>query len=295
MGIQNEIERITANISSAYNAVEEMGGVIPAEQNSANLAAAIQSIPATGDCCHTNPSLLDNWYFLDAINQRIVSGIISTPGYFIDRWILVSGTVELTSDGLRLNGEIQQRLENSIGMDTTATALSTTGLVKAEYNDAEKVFSITGAGETIIAAKLELGDQQTLAHQDTDGKWVLNDPPPNFQQELAKCQRYQLSLRNPESGYIAAGFGEGRATDRAYIHMPLPTTMRGKPTVSYSGEFGLEADGAWNNRITPTSIVVSEISNNLATLTVNGSGITVGRYYAFEGNAGASLLLDANL
>jgi hypothetical protein len=28
--------------------------------------------------------------------------------------------------------------------------------------------------------KLELGTQQTLAHQDSSGEWVLNDPPPNY-------------------------------------------------------------------------------------------------------------------
>lgn len=39
-------------------------------------------------------------------------------------------------------------------------------------------------------AKLELGSQQTLAHQDADGNWVLNDPPPNKALELLKCQRY---------------------------------------------------------------------------------------------------------
>lgn len=43
---------------------------------------------------------------------------------------------------------------------------------------------------TIQAAKLESGSQQTLAHQDANGNWVLNDPPPNKALELLKCQRY---------------------------------------------------------------------------------------------------------
>lgn len=46
----------------------------------------------------------------------------------------------------------------------------------------------------IKAVKLELGDRQTLAHQDENGEWVLNDPPPNPALELAKCQRYQVKL-----------------------------------------------------------------------------------------------------
>ena len=42
----------------------------------------------------------------------------------------------------------------------------------------------------IKAVKLELGPTQTLAHQDEYGAWILNDPPPDYGAELAKCQRY---------------------------------------------------------------------------------------------------------
>ena len=45
MSIQNEIDRINANISAAYAAVAEKGGTLPEAQTSANLAAAILSIP----------------------------------------------------------------------------------------------------------------------------------------------------------------------------------------------------------------------------------------------------------
>jgi hypothetical protein len=39
-----------------------------------------------------------------------------------------------------------------------------------------------------IAAKLELGDTQTLAHKEND-KWVLNEIP-DFGEQLRRCQRY---------------------------------------------------------------------------------------------------------
>ena len=42
----------------------------------------------------------------------------------------------------------------------------------------------------VKAIKLELGSQQTLAHQDAAGNWVLNDPPPDKTLEMLKCQRY---------------------------------------------------------------------------------------------------------
>ena len=41
----------------------------------------------------------------------------------------------------------------------------------------------------LVAIKLELGDQQTLAHQDADGNWVLNEIP-DYGEQLARCQRY---------------------------------------------------------------------------------------------------------
>ena len=61
-----------------------------------------------------------------------------------------------------------------------------------------------GASATLIAAKLELGTRSTLARL-VDGEWVLKDPPPNFQQELAKCQRmyqiYSSATERPSNGY----------------------------------------------------------------------------------------------
>lgn len=41
----------------------------------------------------------------------------------------------------------------------------------------------------IFASKLELGSQQTLAHQDESGNWVLNEIP-NYADMLERCQYY---------------------------------------------------------------------------------------------------------
>lgn len=50
----------------------------------------------------------------------------------------------------------------------------------------------------VIAAKLELGSQQTLAHKEGD-IWVLNDPPPNPALELLKCQKYFERVYFPQA------------------------------------------------------------------------------------------------
>lgn len=49
--------------------------------------------------------------------------------------------------------------------------------------------SAQGAKSQFKAAKLELGSQQTLARQDENGNWVLNEIP-DYGEQLARCQRY---------------------------------------------------------------------------------------------------------
>lgn len=48
MSVQSEIDRIITAVGNAYNKVSEKGGTLPASQTVANLATAIDSIPAGG-------------------------------------------------------------------------------------------------------------------------------------------------------------------------------------------------------------------------------------------------------
>lgn len=48
MSVQTEINRIKANVSAAYTTASNMGATMPTNQNSANLADTISTIPAGG-------------------------------------------------------------------------------------------------------------------------------------------------------------------------------------------------------------------------------------------------------
>ena len=48
MSVESEILRIQHNIADTYAKVSEKGGDVPLQPNSANLAAAVASIPAGG-------------------------------------------------------------------------------------------------------------------------------------------------------------------------------------------------------------------------------------------------------
>ena len=172
---------------------------------------------------------LDNAYFVGGgtgygtfpVNQKGVSGKISTPGYFIDRWKLISGTVQITAAGLVLNGTIAQILPNAIGSVYTATALTTTGLVTCQYDDASRTFSITGTGQTFVFAKLEQGAEQTAAYQDQIGAWhQLQQPESDYATQLLKCQQYYIEYRMYNVRFPAfINRGVGFATVQTPIQM----------------------------------------------------------------------------
>lgn len=54
-----------------------------------------------------------------------------------------------------------------------------------------------GSSYKVKAVKLELGDTQTLAHQDAAGNWVLNEVP-DYGTELLRCQRYYQLFTSAE-------------------------------------------------------------------------------------------------
>ena len=176
----------------------------------------------------SSPNLLDNWYFGNPVNQRNVSGTIDAVGYFLDRWKLVSGSVTIGSNGITLNGTIAQILETAVGTDVTASALTTEGVVVASYDNNSKTISLTGTGQTFVAAKLELGSQQTLAHQDADGNWALNEIP-DYGEQLRRCQRYQLVINRE---ILVAGRTSASAETTCFAFIPTPVTMRVAPAIS---------------------------------------------------------------
>ena len=165
-----------------------------------------------------NPNLLDNWYFLNPINQRgVTSGTAGWNEYFLDRWQgacsydITKGYLEVGNDSY-----IVQRIENggSIPYPVTFSILFQDGTFGYQTVYADGGFSLigenikgyadcqihkeapyityannSGSSVGIIAVKLELGTTQTLAHQDSSGNWVLNEIP-NYGEQLRRCRRY---------------------------------------------------------------------------------------------------------
>ena len=199
-----------------------------------------------------NPSLLDNSDFTNPVNQRGVSGTISTAGYFIDRWKLVSGTVQITAEGLVLNGTISQILENAAGTDVTASASAGT----ASYDNSTKTFTLTATGQTITWAKLEKGS--------VDTPYV----PKGYGAELLACQRYYVPI-----GENTKFFGGiGTAGNVAFVGMILPVQMRVTP--SFTSDLNVVLRTVQGEQNIHGPVISKMTENNLAfTVTLN-SGTT---------------------
>ena len=209
----------------------------------------------------SNPNLLDNWYFLNPVNQRQFTAT-TQAGAIIDRWIIATdGTINvsytsgtglvLQNTGATGNLFLQQNTETELDKNAeyTLSVLTNTGLHSSVLSPGESAYPVSGLylslsnqngrgtitigvlsgfNFTMKSAKLELGPRQTLARQDADGNWVLLDAPPNFQQELAKCQRYLLILSG--FGWIGSGVVDGTSTGQFFL--PTPVSMRITPTMA---------------------------------------------------------------
>lgn len=147
--------------------------------------------------------------------------------YTIDRWKQVPGALLITNKGLSVPFEqtphqlLDKAIVNEIkgqnitfsllfgdGKLVTGSCVMPSGNINIDLQVAQTdgvALYLRGGGPALLhaalqntsgstqlykAVKLELGSTQTLAHQDANGNWVLNDPPPDKALELAKCQRY---------------------------------------------------------------------------------------------------------
>lgn len=123
-----------------------------------------------------------------------------------------------------------------------------------------------GATFTVKAVKLELGSQQTLAHQE-NGAWVLNEIP-DYGEQLRRCQRYYQRLK-ASSGYMRFGISQPYTDTAAGVFIPLQVEMRTTPSMFSSGNFALFAGSALHG----VNLSLDTASPYNVTLQATGTGL----------------------
>lgn len=298
-GYPANVNGVTPDESGAINLTLENLGAAPAVHSH-----AISDVADLEQNLH-GVNLLDNWYFGNPVNQRSVTAQTWTSGYGLDRWnIQYAGSAQPVSaideNGLKLNGDgtqfIQKLEVDLLNKQITISMLFSDGVLCTKtltitedklsgwiipncgrgnvnflfHTGAVPMIYINGtdADYYIEAIKLELGSQQTLAHQDASGNWVLNEIP-DYGEQLARCQRYFIPDQQRDC------CGRGSAGTAYYVVCPTPVSLRAMPAISTS-VMGLMIDKSGTshsvNGISPVILGDSSVLLQVTTVDAIASG-----------------------
>lgn len=294
------VQQNNANIIKALRnalAIGQIKGPIASDGN--------DNFTSTG----SNPNLLDNAYFVGGgsqlgdgvfpINQRGQASYSWSGGTTFDRWICDYGvTATLQSGGVRVqisalySGLSQAipayKIEDgetytfSIIVDGTLHSATFTAnddgnwynilfgsdwYVPYQFTNGNWYFKALNAmnvdafDHLVSAVKLEKGTVSTLA----------NDPPPDFGEELRKCQRYLFIRDYVQTDLI--GHGLSVSATFGIINVTLPVSMRsgGSPTgtfsaspLVYGGGTGEQPSFALNTVVGNTAKFVASMTAGIA-------------------------------
>lgn len=263
---------------------------------------------------------IDRWYTSSlGANQTSgiefdINGVKLTPGdvltqpleiepFLINKKVTISALLSngnlLTSSGIVQDGYFEMIIYDKDNSDSKIQIdlYRWSGFYNNKLNF---MISIMGSDPatsvSVIAAKLELGPIQTLAHKEGD-TWVLNDPPPDKATELAKCQRYQYLLNSKGIPYGYFGIGVAATIHRVIAIIPIPTSMRITPVISCLGNI-IVSNTSPGSEIPVTNITFDRISENCLSVFVDTeANLELNMPYMFlsASDGTGQILIDANL
>lgn len=252
-------------------------------------------------------------------------------GYSVDRWILNNANInvkesELSISSVAYDNNFSQKIESKLWEYMVGKTITISFLVKnitgrwvvasgnnkiygtiteiglhkftdklvESVTDAFHIFSLGGdAGGQIdiLAAKLELGPTQTLAHRKGD-RWVINEVP-NYGDQLRRCLRHDYILGNASQN-CPIGIGTAYSNDSVVCVIQLPEYMRTNPAVVLSGEVQIRFSAT--QILTATSVLNYGFSGDKVQLYFPGlSGLTPGQYCDLFTQIGSRLEFNSNL
>lgn len=248
-----------------------------------------------------------------SINQRGATTYTATASndrpYTVDRWRLTTenSTCSVLTNGVRIspaganeyifyqfienpqryagltltftikfennNNNLAIRLVDNNGNTKSKTTTATNGILSVTRTLGATISSLrcivnpqnTGGAFDVIWAKCEIGGNSTAF------------VPRPYPEELSLCQRYYLKIKG-NSGYGLVGTGFVYSSTRAFISVPLPTTMRTVPTYNGSGARRLLVPAGYKDY---SSFSVDSICAHTISCRIDGTGFTAGQGCGF--------------
>ena len=239
----------------------------------------------------SHKNLLHNWDFRSSVNQRGLTSTLTsfTNAYTLDRWKMINiGSIAIKDGYITVTGtgsyapNLRQIIETArthfAGKVVTFSAyvkgscrIGISGSYGENYVNlttwtlVKRTLTLTSEGSLyvdistldvngtfdVLCTKLELGSQSTLA----------NDPPADYGEQLALCQRYYLPI---EASNFFAGSVISSGTNTQFL-IPTPVTMRIAPSLIENGSGDL-----WHVRTASASTIVS---TNATILALKSNGV----------------------
>lgn len=132
--------------------------------------------------------------------------------------------------------------------------------------------SFSSSGIAIVAMKLEIGSNQTLAHLEGTN-WVLNEIP-DYGDELEKCQRYLFAVTT--DAFFVGTTGSGHTNPTFFV--PTPISMVKNPTTSSSIVVNAQHGSGYVNDVTVTVSSCIATPNGVRINTTGSTAIGTANY-----------------
>ena len=228
------------------------------------------------------------------------SGTLGLGQFVEDYGALAGETVTLSMAVDILSGSYHLGLNDGTGQ--AGEVLSQKGLqvyaLTATLSDSPsqlwcQLISEGAASCRIFAAKLEVGDHQTLAIQGEDGAWQLTQQP--NPEEILRCYRYQYVPVEGDNSY-PLGYGFAFSNTSARMMFPCGVKMRIAPSVTFLNGSALSGIGIFNNGAshTPTAVAGTRNLPGGVGVIFTTSGLVTNDVCTMR-STGATILFDANL
>lgn len=277
------------------------------------------------DVYNSNRNLLDNPFF--TVNQRNFTSSTETNNiYSVDRWYIArgTGTISKTSNGITINGvgasretTFQQMIDcgdltgrtvtlsvndggtiRQMAGEVPARTASNNIFIRFTLRDGVSAFLYAmatssayaymlqfqvNAGYTLDlrAAKIELGSYSTLA----------NDVPPNYGEELKKCQYFFRRITVQDNGFIALGWATS-ATAAQFPNILGTSPMRAKPSATPTGAVYVRDPSGTDHAVSSFTVEYDPVTVGLQ---ANTSGLTANTVARLRLGAGGRIDLSADL
>ena len=183
------------------------------------------------------------------------------------------------------------RLAVGTAVYSPTTDLSSGGMstITRKLTDSNDLTSIglnirlsSGTTAKLVAVKLEIGDTQTLVHNegtDANPVWVLNELP-DYAEQLAKCQRYYFRMPTDSTYIKPVGYGVSTNATTLRIAIPLPQVMFKTPTVTSSSGLVMNGyHGTSSKSFTNPSFANTYLHGSICSTQITDSGLTANEPY----------------